>query len=316
MATALHAMVPEAAPLLVACSGGPDSTATLVAVARTHAGPVTATWFDHCMRPAAEVARDREVVRRVACDLGVPAVEGRAAATPRGEAAARVARYRWLARAAVKAGAVGCVTGHTRDDQAETVLLRLVRGAGARGAAGMAPDSPWPVAASAGQGLRLLRPLLNLGRVEVEAYLEALGIEAALDPSNESREYARNLIRLEVLPVLSEVNSAVVAHLAAFAERERDDEAALSAWAARWMEEHASAGDGTLTLPRAALRGLPAAVARRVLAQACAGLGIAPGEAHLEALRGLASGRGGAKVTLPGALAESRGTVLRMRRNA
>lgn len=314
--TALHAMVPAHAPLLVACSGGPDSTATLVAVARIHAGPITAAWFDHGMRPAVEVARDRQVVRRVACDLDIPALEGRAAATPRGEAGARVARYRWLARAAAKAGAVACVTGHTGDDQAETVLLRLARGAGARGAAGMAPDSPWPVVTAAAQGLRLLRPLLDLRRREVEAYLEALGIEASLDPSNESREYARNLIRHDVLPVLSEVNSAAVAHLAGFAEREREDEAALSLWAVRWMGEHISAGDGTLTLPRAALTGLPPAVARRVLAQTCAALGIAPGEAHLEALRGLASGPGGASLSLPGAIAESHGTVLRMRRNA
>lgn len=316
VATALHAILAEEASLLVACSGGPDSTATLVAVARTHAGPVTAAWFDHSMRPAAEVARDREAVLRVACDLGVPAIEGRAAATPRGEAAARVARYRWLARAAAKAGAVACVTGHTRDDQAETVLLRLVRGAGARGAAGMAVESPWPVAISSAAAPRLLRPLLSVSRNEVEAYISELGIEASHDPSNESREYARNRIRHDVLPVLSDVNSKAVAHLAAFAAREREDEAALSAWAVQWLDQHGSAEGGTLALPRVVLTGLPPAVARRVLVQTCARLGIVAGEAHLEALEGLAAGPDGAKVTLPGALAESRGTVLRMRRNA
>lgn len=309
-------MVPDELSLLVACSGGPDSTATLVAVVRIHTGPVAAAWFDHAMRPPAEVARDGGVVHGVACEIGVAVLEGRALVPPRGEAAARTARYRWLARAAAKAEAVACVTGHTRDDQAETVLLRLTRGTGARGAAGMAPESLWPVATSSVAAPRLLRPLLDVSRNEVEAYLDALGIEASHDPSNESREYARNRIRHEALPVLTDVNSKAAAHLAVFADREREDEAALSLWAGRWLEKHASRGKESVALPRVALTGLPPAVARRVLAQACATLGIVAGEAHLEALGVLAAGPGGARVSLPGALAESRGTVLRMRRNA
>lgn len=316
MAVALRVMVPVDVPLLVACSGGPDSIATLIAVARSHAGRVTAAWFDHTMRPAAEVAREGAVVRRVAGDIGIPVVEGRAMATPRGEAAARTARYRWLARVAAPSGVAACVTGHTRDDQAETVLLRLVRGAGARGAAGMAPDAPWPVVAPSAAALRLLRPLLDTSRLEVEAYLAALGVAAAHDPSNESREYARNRVRHDVLPALAEVNSEAVAHLAAFAARERDDDAALSAWAERWLDEHARPSDSALVLPRKALAALPPAVARRVLAEAGARLGLALGEAHLKALGRLAAGGPGLRVALAGGTAESRGTVLVVRRNA
>lgn len=309
-------MVPAGAPLLVACSGGPDSVATLIAAARSHAGAVTAAWFDHAMRPAVEVAGEGGVVRRVACDLGVPMVEGRAPATLRGEAAARTARYRWLGRAAAKAAAVACVTGHTRDDQAETVILRLVRGAGARGAAGMAADAPWPAVMPAAPAPRLLRPLLDLSRGEVEAYLDALGVEAALDPSNESRAYARNRIRHDVLPALAEVNAEASAHLAAFAAREREDDAALMDWAARWLDEHATALAGAVMLPRTILVALPPAVARRVLGGAGARLGIGLGAAHIDALGRLAAGGAGTRVSLPGGIAESRGTVLRMRRNA
>ena len=315
MAVALHALTAAGAPILVACSGGPDSIATLIAVARSHAGPVTAAWFDHAIRPFAEVVREGDVVRRVACDLGVPVIEGRAATSPRGEAAARTARYRWLARTASKGGAVACVTGHTRDDQAETVLLRLVRGAGARGAAGMAADAPWPVVMPSAPALRLLRPLLDVSRVEVEAYLAALGVDAAQDPSNESREYARNRVRHDVLPLLAEVNSNAAAHLAAFAAREREDDAALSAWAARWLDEYAKPSASALALPRKALAALPQAVARRALAEAGARLGLTLGEAHIEALERLA-GVGVGSLSLMGGTAECRGTVLGMRRSA
>lgn len=311
----MHAMVADDAPLVVACSGGPDSLATLVAVARSHAGEVTAAWFDHAMRPSDEVAGEGEVVKRVACALGIPVSCGRAASPPRGESAARTARYRWLARVAVQTGAAVCVTGHTRDDQAETVLLRLVRGTGARGAAGMECDAPWPVATRGGAALRVLRPLLEVSRAEVEAYLAALRVEAARDPSNESREYARNRVRHDVLPRLAEVNAEAAAHLAAFAAREREDDAALAVWAERWLTEQASVSEGSVAMPRDELLRLPPAVARRVLAGAGARLGIALGQAQIEALERLAGGAG-RQVTLPGALAERRGIVLRMRRNA
>ena len=288
--------------------------ATLIALARTHPGAVTAAWFDHAMRPQIEVSLEGAVVRRVARDLGIPMVEGRARTTPHGEAAARTARYRWLARAASKAGVSAVATGHTRDDQAETLLLRLVRGTGARGAAGMAAVAPWPVTASSAAVLRLVRPLLAVSRVEVEAYLEALEVEAAHDPSNDSDEYARNRMRHAVLPVLAEVNPEASAHLAAFADREREDDEALTLWARRWLDEHEVATRSSVGVPRKALAALPLAVERRVLGEAAARLGIRLGEAHIEALGRLTRGPGGANLTLAGASAEVRGTVLRLRR--
>jgi tRNA(Ile)-lysidine synthase len=316
VSSALDRLADIEAPLLVACSGGPDSLATLIAVARSRPGRVTAAWFDHATRPAVEVTAEGEVVRQAARNLGVGFVEGRASRPPRGEAAARTARYRWLARAATRAGVAAAVTGHTRDDQAETVLLRLARGTGARGAAGMASDSPWPVAGPGPASLRLLRPLLSLGRADVEAYLEALDVRAVRDPSNESREYARNRIRHDVLPRLAEVNSEAAAHLAAFAGRQREDDDALAGWAERWLAEQARPAGGGLVLPRASLVALPRAVRSRVAACAAERAGFRLSEAQQTAIgRHLEQG-GVWQVAAVDGTVEGRGTVVRMRRNA
>ena len=315
VARSLHTHVANDAPLVIAYSGGPDSTAALIAIARAHPGEVVAATFDHGMRSTAEAEADAAVVRRVSCDLGISVIEGRAASTPKGEAAARIARYRWLARACSKSGTSICVTGHTRDDQAETVLLRLSRGTGARGAAGMAPSAPWPVAAPSAASLRLVRPLLDVVRLEVEAYLAALGVQAAHDASNESSEYARNRVRHDVLPALATVNDQAVSHLAAFADHQREDDEALSEWAEGWLDEDGKANANTVRLPRRALGALPSAVRARVLTAAAGRLGIRLGEAHLERLGSLASGAGG-RVTLAGGNGEGRGTVFELRRDA
>ncbi len=311
---ALRAHVEATVTLVAACSGGPDSTATLVAVARAHPGPVIAATFDHRMRAGAEA--ETEVVRRVACDLGLPLLEGRAASTLRGEDAARTARYRWLARACAEAGTDVCVTGHTRDDQAETVLLRLARGAGARGAAGMAPASPWPVPGRGTRGLQLVRPLLGVTRDEVEAYLAALGIEAVQDPSNATLDYARNRVRQAVLPALAEVNAQASAHLASFAQRQAEDDEALTEWARDWLEQHGTLTDEQAAIPRKALSALPGPVGRRVLQEAADRIGLALGSRQIQTLSRLISGSHGGAVALARGSVEVRGTVIRLRRRA
>lgn len=310
----LHAHLAPDAPVVVACSGGPDSTATLIAVARVRSASVTAATFDHRMREGAET--ETEIVRRVSCDLDVGFLQGRATAALRGEDAARVARYRWLARACADAGAGTCLTGHTRDDQAETVLLRLARGAGARGVAGMADASSWPVSGRGTAGLRLLRPLLGVTRTEVEEYLGALGVVAARDPSNEALDYARNRVRQAVLPALTEVNGQARDHLSAFAERQREDDEALVLWARRWLGEHVEPDREGAVLPRRSLAALPKAVGCRVLMEAASGLGLRLGGRHLEAGWGLIAGAGEGAVTLTRGTLEVRGRVVRLGRRA
>jgi tRNA(Ile)-lysidine synthase len=294
VARALDALVERDTPLVVACSGGPDSLATLVAVARARpSGSVVAAHFDHRLRPAPEVATERARVESVAGAVGAPMLSGRAQRIPtdRSEAAAREARYRWLARACVSTGAPACVTGHTLDDQAETVLLRLARGTGLRGAGGMEPLAPWPLAVR-GRSPLLVRPLLEITRGEIEAYLDALQLEASRDPSNDTLDYARNRVRQRVLPELRALNPRVARQIAAFANRAREDDAALDAWATAAFGDVAMGMAGGIALDRLAVLGLPPAVASRVVRLASTALGLSIDGDGVEATLHAARARG------------------------
>lgn len=263
--------------VLVACSGGPDSVAALIATVRCRpSGTVAVGCFDHQIRPPAETEGDVRFVEEMATRLGVCFSSGvPEAALARDERSAREARYGWLAGACEAQRAAVCVTGHTRDDQAETVLLRLTRGSGLRGVAGMRVRSPWPVEQASGEALAVVRPLLGISRAEVEGYLEALGVEARLDPTNELVTYARNRVRSRVIPELEELNEGARRHLAAFAGRAQLDNDALEAWAAREFAVHGTVEEGEVRLNRAALRQLSSVITTRVVQIAAGKLGLA-----------------------------------------
>jgi tRNA(Ile)-lysidine synthetase-like protein len=184
---------------LVACSGGADSTALAAAVAtgfRAAVGHV-----DHGLR--AESGRDAEAVRELAESLGLPFwVERIEGLDPRGqglEAAARQARYPALARLARRAGATMVLTAHTRRDQAETVLLRLIRGAGPGALSGVRRRRPLA------EGIELLRPLLDVPRAATEAYCRERGLRFLHDPHNADPARARARLRA-LWPALLELN--------------------------------------------------------------------------------------------------------------
>lgn len=312
---ALARVAPPEAPLVVACSGGPDSSAALVAVARG-GWSVHAASFDHRSRSGDETAADRAAVERLAGCLGVPLLVGaaRGARGPASEGRAREARYRWLARACAEAGAALCVTGHTLDDQAETVLLRLARGSGLAGSAGMAELAPWPLPRARGAArLSVARPLLGVTRAEIERYLEALGVEARHDPSNEQLRYGRNRVRRRVLPELERVHHGAARSIARFAGLARRDDEALEALAATKLALIASRERGAVALERRALVALPEALASRVLRQAARELGLEPDAGQLEALL-RAARRRGARVDLDGGRGITDGTSLRLER--
>lgn len=305
-----------AGPVVVAASGGADSTATLIAVARA-LGPesVTAAHFDHRLRHPSEAAQDFEAVRALAARLGVLLSVGRPSRRPSdgSEASARTARYRWLARACNGAGAAFCLTGHTLDDQAETVLLRLARGAGALGAAGMRPVAPWPVPAARGAAsLHVVRPLLGVTRADVEGYLDALGVTASPDTTNEMLDYARNRVRHELMPALREVNARATEHLAEFAATQRADDEVLTALALEWLQEHAREARGEVLLDRRRLRALPIALASRVIREAAGGLGVRLEGAHVRAVLESLE-KSGRSVDLPLAHSLTSGSLLELR---
>ncbi len=252
--------------LLLAVSGGADSMAMLLACAevgvRTRRRMVAAH-FSHGLRPTAD-RRERAAVRRIAGSLGVPFTSG-AAQSPSDEAGARDARYRFLAQTAADREAVAVLTAHTQDDQAETVLLRLARGSGLRGAGAIRECSERSVD---GRTLTLLRPLLDVTRSETEAVCAEACIRPARDATNRSLRYARNRVRLRVLRELAALNPHVRAALAGFAERAADDDALLDQLAAdavRGVEERSAS---SVSWPKSALRALPPALLPRVLEQA------------------------------------------------
>jgi tRNA(Ile)-lysidine synthase len=240
--------------LLVAASGGPDSTALLVTLAELapeRGLRLTAAYVDHGLRGGESVV-DRAVVARVAADASVPLVERRLALAPGSalEARARRARHRALVAMAGEVGASRIVLGHTADDQAETLLLRLLRGAGRGGLAGMRPVRG-----------RLLRPLLGATRADVRHFLADRGVAYALDRSNADLRHARNRVRRLVLPVLAaEFNPGIVRGLAALAGRLRDEESILEALAA---ERAARLAEGARL--HVAVGEEPAALGRRIV---------------------------------------------------
>lgn len=302
--------------IVVGFSGGPDSTALLHlvrdALARRRGEPrvpVVAAHLDHALRPdSAEQAR---FAKDAAAALGVAFVGARRLVAERArreraslEAAARAERLDFLAEAARARGVATVALGHTASDQAETVLLQLLRGAGGLGLSAMPPHRDDP------RGVRIVRPLLTTTRAEVAALVASEGWVSYADPSNESPDFTRNRLRREVLPLLRETaNPAADRALARAAALLRDDETFLAAAAAsRWREIaeiRVEDGRPAARAPAAKLRELPPALARRVVRE---GLSAVRGHlrrlecAHIEAVRSLVSaGRGGTSCDLPGA---------------
>ena len=196
-------------PVVVAVSGGADSTALLLILAdlADELGIVIhVAHFDHRTRPK-QSADDADYVAKLANRIGAPIRVGRAETPTKTEDAARTARYEFLRRAAREVGASAIATGHTRDDQAETVLLHITRGSGLAGLGGMRP-------------LRdgIARPLLALGRKDTVDVCRAARIRPRTDPTNRSLRFARNRVRLEVLPALAKINPRAEEAIARLAE--------------------------------------------------------------------------------------------------
>ncbi|MGC3998526.1 MAG: tRNA lysidine(34) synthetase TilS [Anaeromyxobacter sp.] len=205
--------------VLVALSGGADSTALLAALAALRdageLGALRALHVDHGLRPA---AADRAAAEAACARLGVPLEVIAVRVAPGNvQAQARRARYAALREAALRHGLARIATGHTRSDQAETVLLRLLRGAGARGLAGIPPRRG-----------AIIRPLIDRSRAEGLAWLQSLGLGWCEDPSNATPRFARNRLRQRLLPLLAELAPAHERALARAANLLRDDERALA----------------------------------------------------------------------------------------
>ncbi len=284
-------------PLVLAVSGGPDSLGLLLAAATVHGRPeLVAAHFSHGLRPSAD-PRGARLVKRVAASLGIAVEHGKAQAGP-SEEKARDARYGFLAGVAADHGASAVITAHTQDDQAETLLLRLTRGAGLRGAGAMRELS---ARTAGGARLTLLRPLLGVSRAEMAAVCEEAGIEPVTDGSNRLLRYARNRVRSRVMGELAHINPDAAGALARFADSAQADDALLRALAADAVRGHEAREDGRVAWRRRALSELAEPLLARVLASAwehVAGAGAALSAAKLGAAARLVRGPGGGELAL------------------
>jgi tRNA(Ile)-lysidine synthase len=280
---------------MVAVSGGADSVALLRLLAELR--PIlrlrlTVAHFHHGIRGRAADG-DARFVRQLAGQLAIPFEEGRGS-VPRLaardgvslEMAAREARYRFLVESARRVQADCVATAHTADDQAETVLLKLARGTGLRGLAGIPPETTM-------SGVRIVRPLLRVTRAEIERYLRAGKQRWREDETNRNCRHLRNRIRHKVLPFLAaELNPRIREALQRMAALLRDEDDWMHC-VARDLASRCIAPDGSLRLP--ALAGLHPAAQRRVLLHWLVASGLAPADVDsgvVEDLRRFTAGTG------------------------
>ena len=292
--------------MLVACSGGADSLA-LAAAARFVGSSVGLVTVDHGLQAGSD-ARAADVAEWARREGFAPVVVETVsvAGLPGGpEAAAREARYAALSAAASRVGAAAVLLGHTRDDQAETVLLALARGAGPRGLAGM----------PARKGV-FVRPLLDVSRAETREACAALKLVPWDDPHNIDPAYARSRVRGSVMPALVEaLGPAVVANLARSAGQIASDNAVLEELASEAFARACRAGD---CLDISDLSQMMPAVRGRVLHLWCQHLGAggaALSHRHVVALDALiAQWHGQGPVHLPGGIlvARRQGALVRV----
>lgn len=252
--------------VLVAVSGGADSLCLLL-VLRELGFPLCAAHFDHGLRP--ESAGDSETVRHMAEQLGVSFHTGRGdvrreAVNRRAtlEEAARELRYDFLARTAAACKATTVATGHTADDQAETVLMHLLRGSGLDGLRGIRPDSQF-------HGVRIVRPLLGLTHAQTVAFCRDAGFQPLEDPSNRDPSFARNRIRNELIPRLQEYNPQIVSVLGRLSDlAEAQTDLLRRAADDLWNRVRLPSQPGVVRIAREAFNQSPLAVRQAVVRRA------------------------------------------------
>ncbi len=252
--------------VVVAVSGGPDSVCLLdilVALAPEYGLSLHVAHLDHGFR-GSESAEEARFVTGLAEDRGIPAtVEKRAVRRYCAEhglsvqTGARDVRYAFLGEAGRSFGATRIALGHTANDQAETLLMRLIRGAGLAGLAGIPPKRDL-----------FIRPLLEVSRGEIMEYIDARGLRFVTDPSNDRPVCTRNRVRQEILPVLERFNPRIVETLAAEAGVIHDEDLAAEAAVTPAVDRVLRTEKGRTIISRGEFLGLAPAYQRRVLRKA------------------------------------------------
>ncbi|MDR1945689.1 MAG: tRNA lysidine(34) synthetase TilS [Desulfovibrio sp.] len=304
--------------VLLAFSGGADSSALLLALhclGRKAGFTLAAAHLDHMLRPSS--ASEADYCRRFCAQAGVECLVGRrdvGKLSPRSaglEEKARAARYVFLAEKAEESGADFVALGHNNNDLAEDILMRLIRGAGWPGLAGMkafdAGRSPEPSAEESAacfgdaerHSFALVRPLLYTPRADIEDFLKCSGIGCLHDESNADRHFFRNRVRLDIVPLLSAENPAFLRAVRALHMQGEVDREYFAAFAADFA---LASGSGKIFIERERLAALPKALRLRLYKKILDELG--PGQVRFFSLSALddplPAGRGQAKHLFPG----------------
>lgn len=290
-------LIPPKSRVLCALSGGADSMYLLCRLLegeKRYGWTVHAAHLNHGLRPTAR--RDEEFVRGWCGRRGVPLTAGHADvaefARREGlsiEEAGRVVRYAFLEETARQEALDLIATGHHAGDNAETVLMNLIRGCGLNGLTGI-PERRGSV----------VRPMLNVTRREILAYLEKHHVPHVEDETNADPAYTRNKVRCQLLPLLEELNPQAAAHIAAAAARFGEDEAELSRQAAQISGQGLDIPDG-VAVNVDLLRETPRPIALRACGQLMERAGLGGEAVHLESILALALGEDpSAQVHVPG----------------
>lgn len=279
-----HDMLPRDGTVLCALSGGRDSMAMLHILSMLAEGGgfrIAAAHFNHRLRPTAD--RDEDFVRNWCRERDIPLTCGagdvKAFAAREGlgvEDAARKLRYAFLEDAARDMGAERIATAHHREDNAETVLLHLLRGTGLQGLCGIAPVRG-----------KIVRPLLETSRAEIDEYVQRNSIPYVEDESNQDARFTRNRLRLEVLPLLEDISPGSGGRIAAAAELLREENDHLRREAEALVPE---AADGMAALPASVLDQQDKTIQRRLVRAMGQKLGVELTKAQTEAVLSLKSG--------------------------
>ena len=313
-----HQMVPAGGRVLVALSGGPDSVALLHLLReledRDELVVAGAAHFNHRLRPDAADADEqfcRELASRfdLAFEAGGDDVRALAKTQHRSiEDAARSARYAFLEQAADRVRADAIAVGHSLDDQAETFLLRLLRGAGPRGLAGIRPKAG-----------RIIRPLIDISRADLRSYVAERQLAFRVDATNADVTIPRNRIRHTLLPLLRDIAPGVTDVLAREADIARDDDDFLSRVAIDLVPSIVLDTKAGFEIDAERVRELHPAIAARVVGEALrrAAPGQFFGRDHIIAVLALAAastGQAGAAVNVPGLVARRDGKRVLLQR--
>lgn len=307
-----YGMLKAGDTVLVAVSGGPDSIFLLHALVRLKnklgLKKVAVCNLDHCLR-GKDSEEDSLFVKREAGRLDLDFFYKKvniSASKPKGlstEEAGRDARYAFFVEAARDAGANVIATGHTIDDQAETVLMRIIKGASLKGMAGIAPVREE-------KGFRIIRPLAELDKEEIVGYLDESNARYRIDGSNLEDKYFRNVVRREVVPFLERYNPRLKRSLFNLAEHLREDFEFIKLEKSRLGHKIASAKSGLVEISLKDIVMQPAAIQKEVLRDS---LEMAGGEVkklsfrHWKEVENLLKSKGkGRSVDLPGSIRATR----------